>query len=316
MAVCYPHSYKSFFSEGRTRLCLSVCVISGLINTPVGVLMCRKFITPSDLECGCHEVIHPAPKVAVLKLIWVLTRAVMMFVNSANMAYCYCKIYQKMVAKMKSRDHNKTSFKNIRKAMEDEEHEFTTKAVVNKESDPLSSCRVNVTPGVKNGKKAEIMVGKIEAENHPKEMLQKPKFESAASSVRRENTCRSTVISTAVPDYTLIGEQNISREVVCSKKSTPLFKTSSSRSKDQKLTTTLFAVSIAYVILVTPDLIIHVMDVFALLQDNKFQNFRTVTQTLYLINFVINPFIHALVNSYYKEQVKRSYKSCCSCFMK
>ena len=208
-----------------------------------------------------------------------------------------------MVKKIKSRDRNKTSLKSIKKAMEEEEPEFTSAAVMRNEILSLKGV-----PEVKNVGKGEKLQEQNEHEEDSNDRVRITKVETA-SDVGFEAT--SPVVNTCTADYNLIGQQSSERNV-CSK--TPV-KTRSGRSKDQKLTTTLFAVSIAYVILVTPDLIIHVMDVFTLLQDNKFQNFRTVTQTLYLINFVINPFIHLLVNSYYKEEVKRRY-GCCLCFIK
>ena len=80
--------------------------------------------------------------------------------------------------------------------------------------------------------------------------------------------------------------------------------------RDGKLTTTLVTVTIAYVTLMTPDIIVHVIDTFALLDNGQFDLIRTITQTLYLLNFVINPFIHFWVNSYFKSEVQRRFFGC------
>ena len=80
--------------------------------------------------------------------------------------------------------------------------------------------------------------------------------------------------------------------------------------RDVKLTSTLLTVTIAYVTLMTPDIIVHVSDTFSLLSSDSFHVVRTLTQTLYLSNFVINPFIHYWVNSYFKSEFQRRFLRC------
>ncbi len=87
-------------------------------------------------------------------------------------------------------------------------------------------------------------------------------------------------------------------------------KTSIKAHREKKLTATLLTVTIAYATLLTPDIVVHVIDTFALLESDEFRVIRTATQTLYLLNFVINPFIHYWVNSYFKSELQRRFLRC------
>ncbi|XP_075246566.1 uncharacterized protein LOC142340050 [Convolutriloba macropyga] len=255
IAVCRPHSYKTLFSRNRTLFCIVLCLVLGICNSPIGILMCSDYIVPDHLDCACYEVIQPVPEVDILKLSWVVIRAILLILNGSVMVYCYCKVYAKMMERIKSRG-NKGGMLQLRNAVEAEDTTVPTTIAESKvTSDTTSKNGITVA---QKGRKNQLSVNDA------------PSNKTAERKASSGNT-------------------------------------RDQRSRDQKLTTTLFVVSVAYVILVTPDLTIHVVDVFSLLGSEIFDNTRTVTQTLYLINFVINPFIHLFVNSYFKAEFHRRF---------
>merc|ERR1712226_643562 len=63
----------------------------------------------------------PIPEVDIYKLSWVIIRALLLILNGAVMIYCYCKIYSKMMERMKSRGVRKRSVRKLRNAVEAED---------------------------------------------------------------------------------------------------------------------------------------------------------------------------------------------------
>ena len=263
VAVCKPHSYKVLFSRSRTLSCIFSCFVIGIMNCPVGIIMCSDFLVPSNLDCACFELVHEVQDVDFLKLIWVFIRTLMLTVNACVMIKCYSRIYAKMVDRAKSKG-SAQNVAEIRRAIEAEE---TTIA-------PIAAKKIEMTTSIRSSDHSS----KTEA------LRVKPNEQNLVSQSPSEN-CQNRKPS---------NQPRIQR------------------SRDQKLTTTLFVVSLAYVVLVTPDLAIHVADGFSLLKSEMFTNVRTVTQTLYLINFVINPFIHLTINSYFKTEFYQRFGCFCA----
>ena len=247
-AVCNPHSYRSVFADEKTLLILLICILLSAANCPIGLLMCAKFREGANLPCACDQVIYAAPKIDVLKLLWVVIRTLMLMVNAVTMVYVYPRIFCNM--RERSRRMRKlTSFPAV------------------------TSTAVKYCNGMNNQDKMTAVV----------------------------SICVLTQGCSSGNDKEKIA--NELTDVTNSKLNIKVH-------RDGKLTSTLVTVTIAYVTLLTPDIIVHVIDTFALLDNSQFDVIRTITQTLYLLNFVINPFIHYWVNSYFKSEVQRRFLGC------
>ncbi|XP_063718321.1 uncharacterized protein LOC134845295 isoform X2 [Symsagittifera roscoffensis] len=336
VAVCRPHSYNTIFTTKRVNYMLLSTIALSLPSCALSFSICLSHFPPK----GWNIVPSDATHFDVVKFIWVNIRLLLLIVAAVLMAVLY-----RLVAVTMNEKKAKASQKALQMTtcVENTRAPVKTQCENGAAAEPNVPIRVGTKVRLDAVPKSRFVIEGDEADKIANvEVTQANGEDKIQLSVQHSADAIHDIkeahdhIGQADEAEEADGKQGIGSKM-CRRLTIPTphaerrrssftqlvagrsslrgqrkRKTSSRASLlDQNLTMTLFAISVAYVVLMIPDVIIQFLDSLNFFEDSLFENYRTPAQLLYTINFVTNPVIYFICNNYFKTELKKLVARCC-----